>query len=131
MGVLWTRADEEVGLVYDEMPTITASKVDNREKSPFAVRGWHLIGAGTQLAGTLCFLERMPISYYFIGWILMFSVLAVSRFGYRAARVIYKENTIEGEIYLKEKQNDITVDTTGFIDISEIFEDLEIPNPQN
>ena len=45
--------------------------------------------------------------------------------------LIYKESTIEGEIYLKEKQNDITVDTTGFIDISEIFEDLEIPNPQN
>jgi len=43
--------------------------------------------------------------------------------------LIYKENTIEGEIYLKEKQNEITVDTTGFIDISEIFEDLEIPNP--
>ena len=38
------------------------------------VFGASLIGAGTQLAGTLCFLERMPISYYFIGWILMFSV---------------------------------------------------------
>ena len=52
-----------------------------------------LIGAGAQIFGTLIFLERMPISYYFIGWILMFAALAVSRFGYRAVRAIYKENT--------------------------------------
>ncbi len=41
MGVLWIRADEEIGLIYDEMPTITAEKVNYREKSPFAARGWH------------------------------------------------------------------------------------------
>ncbi len=39
MGVLWVRADEEIGLFYDEMPTITAEKVNYREKSPFESRG--------------------------------------------------------------------------------------------
>ncbi len=39
MGVLWIRADEEIGLIYDEMPTITVTKADYREKSPFEVRG--------------------------------------------------------------------------------------------
>ena len=52
-----------------------------------------IIGAVTQIVGTLLFLRRMPISYYLIGWILMFAALAVSRFGYRAARMIYRENT--------------------------------------
>ena len=47
MGVLWTRADEELGLIYKEMPTITADKVNYREKSPFSVRGWHLCGTGS------------------------------------------------------------------------------------
>lgn len=51
-----------------------------------------VIGAATQIVGTLLFLERMPISYYIIGWILMFAALTVSRFGYRAARMIYREN---------------------------------------
>ena len=50
-----------------------------------------VIGALTQVLGTLIFLQRMPISYYVIGWILMFAALAVSRFGYRAARMIYRE----------------------------------------
>ena len=50
-----------------------------------------VIGAMTQIIGTLVFLRRMPISYYLIGWILMFSALAVSRFGYRAARMVYRE----------------------------------------
>ena len=44
MDILWIRADEEIGLVYDEMPTITVQSVDYREKSPFDVRGWHLAG---------------------------------------------------------------------------------------
>ena len=56
------------------------------------VLGASLIGAATQIAGTLLFFDRMPISYYMIGWMLMFGALAVSRFGYRAARVIYKGN---------------------------------------
>ena len=52
-----------------------------------------VIGAITQIGGTLLFLDRMPISYYLIGWILMFAALTVSRFGYRAAHMIYRENT--------------------------------------
>lgn len=50
-----------------------------------------IIGAFTQILGTLLFLQRMPISYYVIGWILMFAALAVSRFGYRAVRMVYRE----------------------------------------
>lgn len=50
-----------------------------------------VIGALTQILGTLIFLKRMPISYYVIGWILMFAALAISRFGYRAARMVYRE----------------------------------------
>ena len=49
-----------------------------------------LIGAATQIVGTLLFLKRMPISYYFMGWMLMFCALAVSRFGYRAMHMIYR-----------------------------------------
>ena len=49
-----------------------------------------LIGAATQVIGTLMFFDRMPISYYMVGWILMFAALAVSRFGYRAMRMIYR-----------------------------------------
>ncbi len=49
-----------------------------------------LIGAAVQIAGTLLFLQRMPISYYFIGWMLMFAALAVSRFGYRALHMLYR-----------------------------------------
>lgn len=49
-----------------------------------------LIGGAVQIAGTLLFLKRMPISYYFIGWMLMFGALAVSRFGYRAVHMIYR-----------------------------------------
>lgn len=49
-----------------------------------------LIGAATQIAGTLLFLKRMPISYYFMGWMLMFGALSVSRFGYRAVHMIYR-----------------------------------------
>ena len=48
------------------------------------------IGALTQVAGTLLFLKRMPISYYLIGWMLMFGALAVSRFSYRAIHMIYR-----------------------------------------
>ena len=46
MGVLWIRADENNGLLYDKMTTITASSVNYREKSPFQIRGWHLCGFG-------------------------------------------------------------------------------------
>ncbi len=39
MGVLWIRSYDDIGLVYDEMPTITLTKADYREKSPFQYRG--------------------------------------------------------------------------------------------
>ncbi len=41
MGVLWIRAVEEIGLIYDEMPTIAVAKTNYREKSPFQMRGWY------------------------------------------------------------------------------------------
>jgi len=44
MGILWVRANEDIGLIYDEQPTVTVSKTDYREKSPFRIRGWHLCG---------------------------------------------------------------------------------------
>ncbi len=46
MGVLWVRANEDLGLIYEEMPTIAADVVDYREKSPFETRGWHTCGIG-------------------------------------------------------------------------------------
>ncbi len=43
MGVLWVRAEEEIGLIYEEMPTVaieTAHYTEgHREKSPFQLRG--------------------------------------------------------------------------------------------
>ncbi len=47
LGVLWTRADEAKGTVYDAMPTIAVKKADCREKSPFRLRGWTLAGHGS------------------------------------------------------------------------------------
>ncbi len=45
MGILWIRANEDIGTIYDEMPTVAATKADYREKSPFEIRGWTLCGA--------------------------------------------------------------------------------------
>ena len=45
LGVLWIRAAEDIGLFYDEMPTVTAEKVNYREKSPFAVRSLSQYGS--------------------------------------------------------------------------------------
>jgi len=39
-GVLWIRADENMGLIYEDQPTITVAKTNYREKSPLRVRGW-------------------------------------------------------------------------------------------
>lgn len=50
-------------------------------------------GAIVQILGTLLFFERMPISYYLIGWILMFGALAVSRFASRAMRMIFRKTS--------------------------------------
>jgi len=46
-GILWTRS-KELGTIYEEQSTITATNLDYREKSPFQVRGWHLTGTGEQ-----------------------------------------------------------------------------------
>ncbi|MBQ4290779.1 MAG: DUF4838 domain-containing protein, partial [Clostridia bacterium] len=40
LGVLWIRADEDKGLIYDPMEEAVLSRVDYREKSPFQTRGW-------------------------------------------------------------------------------------------
>ncbi|MFC5404706.1 DUF4838 domain-containing protein [Cohnella soli] len=45
LGVLWTRAID-LGTLYDPMPTIPLAKVNYHEKSPFAIRGWHITGRG-------------------------------------------------------------------------------------
>ena len=42
----------------------------------------------------------------------------------------YQDYQIDGEIYLKERDYQISVDANSFIDISEIFEDLNIPLPE-
>jgi hypothetical protein len=57
LGVLWVRADEEKGLIYDEMPTITLTRVDYREKSPFDQRIIDFYGGGD--AETIPTTERM------------------------------------------------------------------------
>ncbi len=46
MGVLWIRATNTVEnpIIYDGMPTISVTKADYREKSPFNLRGWTLAG---------------------------------------------------------------------------------------
>ena len=43
-----------------------------------------------QIIATLTVGQRMPISYYFIGWMLLFGALAVSRFSYRMLCMIYR-----------------------------------------
>lgn len=59
-----------------------------------------LAGGFTQIVGTLLFYERMPASYYLIGWILMFCALAASRFASRAMRMFFRKT---GKIRHKEK----------------------------
>ncbi len=49
-----------------------------------------LVGAAGQVITSLLFFQRMPISYYFVGWMLMFGALSVSRFSYRALHMIYR-----------------------------------------
>ena len=44
-----------------------------------------------QVICTVLIYRRMPISYYFIGWMLTFGALVVSRFGYRALKVLYRK----------------------------------------
>ena len=40
----------------------------------------------------------------------------------------YQDYHLDGEVYLKERDYQIIVDESTYLDISEIFEDLEIPN---
>ncbi len=54
------------------------------------ILGASLVGAAGQVITSLLFFRRMPISYYFVGWMLMFGALAVSRFSYRALHMIYR-----------------------------------------
>lgn len=54
------------------------------------ILGASLIGGASQIILSLTFFKRMPISYYFVGWMLMFGALAVSRFSYRAMCMIYR-----------------------------------------
>ncbi len=61
LGVLWIRADESKGLIYDEMPTIAVSAVNYREKSPFEIRGWNLCG-GSDVATTQALLSRNKLN---------------------------------------------------------------------
>ena len=55
--------------------------------------GASLIGAAEMIVVTLLFFVRMPISYYFIGWGLMFGALAASRFAHRALHIVYRGKT--------------------------------------
>ncbi len=42
LGVIWVRGDESVGTVYQKKDSFTVTVTNYREKSPFALRGWHL-----------------------------------------------------------------------------------------
>ncbi|MFC5404250.1 DUF4838 domain-containing protein [Cohnella soli] len=44
-GVLWTRSTD-FGTLYDQQSTVTATKIDYAQKSPFKLRGWHTVGTG-------------------------------------------------------------------------------------
>ncbi|MBQ4462813.1 MAG: hypothetical protein II915_00195 [Eubacterium sp.] len=45
--------------------------------------GANLVSAVIQVAGTLLFFQRMPISYYIIGAVLQFTFIVIIRFSYR------------------------------------------------
>lgn len=57
-GILWVQGTENVGLIYEEQPTVTVKKADYREKSPFSIRGWHLTGGLSEGDGILTMLTR-------------------------------------------------------------------------
>lgn len=48
----------------------------------------NLVTAAVQVAGTLLFVCRMPVTYYFIGAVLQFLMIAASRFSYRLVMLI-------------------------------------------
>ncbi|MBO4797796.1 MAG: DUF4838 domain-containing protein [Candidatus Methanomethylophilaceae archaeon] len=49
LGVLWIRADEATGTIYDPLEEAVISKLDYREKSPFQYRGWVWSDYNTQV----------------------------------------------------------------------------------
>ncbi len=59
--------------------------------------GASILGFLEILVVTLLFFKRMPISYYFIGWMLMFGFLAASRFAYRAVHILYRRKTKDAQ----------------------------------
>ncbi len=73
LGVIWTSAYEDVGLIYEEMPTIEITSVDYREKSPFVTRTWSLAGykdLEDTRTNTLMNRNKMtasPFTHYFAG----------------------------------------------------------------
>jgi len=73
MGVIWTSAYEEVGLIYTEQPTIEITSVNYREKSPFVTRTWSLAGhrdANDTRTSVLMRRNKMtssPFTHYFVG----------------------------------------------------------------
>ncbi len=62
MGVLWVGADEYLGLIYDEQPTITVAKADYREKSPFTLRGYSLWGGSDEILITEAVYSRNKLN---------------------------------------------------------------------
>ncbi len=49
LGVIWVRGNDDIGLIYDDMPTVTVEKTDYREKSPLKLRAMTRYGGGTDL----------------------------------------------------------------------------------
>ncbi len=64
LGVLWIRADDEIGLIYDEMPTIEVTKADYREKSPFQFRGSSGGGAADPSVDTVRTRNKLTATTY-------------------------------------------------------------------
>ncbi len=62
LGVLWTRANEDIGTIYDKMPSIEIVKADYREKSPFEFRGRVIWGNGAADKANLTLMARNKLN---------------------------------------------------------------------
>lgn len=109
---LWLRFDCQYGMIHDYyvetvyrvMPVYTIvmiliiaslrlyQSVWRYASLPELVRVFSasVVSLMVQIITTLAVDQRMPISYYFIGWLLLFGALAVSRFGYRMLCMVYR-----------------------------------------
>lgn len=109
---LWLRFDCQYGMIHDYyvetvyrvMPVYTIvmiliiaslrlyQSVWRYASLPELVRVFSasVVSLMVQIITTLAVGQRMPISYYFIGWLLLFGALAVSRFGYRMLCMVYR-----------------------------------------